>query len=83
MKTFIRQIFTFLTILAVNLTSSAFPTDVYAPASVLSSGRWIKVSVEESGMHYIPAATLRSWGFSDPSKVRIFGYGGARIYDQL
>ena len=83
MKTFIRQIFTFLTILAVNLTSSAFPTDVYAPASVLSSGRWIKVSVEESGMHYIPAATLRSWGFSDPSKVRIFGYGGARISDQL
>lgn len=34
-------------------------------------------------MHFIPAATLRSWGLPDPMKVRIHGYGGARISDVL
>ncbi len=64
-------------------TTHAFILDTYAESSVLSSGRWIKVSVTESGLHIIPTSTLRAWGFSDPSAVRIFGYGGARISDQL
>jgi len=63
--------------------ADAFSLDTYAPASVLSNGRWVKVSVAESGLHIIPTATLRSWGFSDPAKVRIYGYGGRRIQEQL
>lgn len=83
MKTFIRHIFLLLTALIYATAAHAFPTDTYAESSVLSSGRWVKVSVTESGPHYIPASTLRSWGFADPKAVRIFGYGGARIPDQL
>jgi len=61
----------------------AFNTDVYAPASVLSSGNWVKVSVNASGLYRIPASTLRSWGFTDPSSVRIYGYGGNQLSDVL
>ena len=61
----------------------ALPLSAYASRSVLSSGQWAKISVESTGMHFIPAATLRSWGISDPLKVRIHGYGGARISDRL
>ena len=84
MRSFIRHIFALFTIsFASAFTTHAFILDTYAESSVLSSGRWIKVSVTESGLHIIPTSTLRAWGFSDPSAVRIFGYGGARISDQL
>jgi len=63
--------------------ASAFDTDTYTGQSVLASGRWVKVSVDHSGLHILPAATLRSWGFSDPSRVRVYGYGGHRISDIL
>lgn len=63
--------------------ASAFSTDTYANASVLSEGRWVKISVAHSGIHFIPAATLRSWGFSNPKTVGIYGYGGQRLPDRL
>lgn len=63
--------------------AEAFDLDAYAPKSVLSEGKWVKISVDESGMHCIPAATLKSWGFSDPSKVRVYGYGGRMLPDIL
>lgn len=83
MKTFVRHIILLIIALGVPAAASAFLTDTYAPSSVLSSGRWVKVSVSESGPHFIPTSTLRSWGFTDPSAVRVFGYGGARISDHL
>ena len=61
----------------------AFNVDVYAPTSVLASGKWVKISVEETGVHFISASSLRSWGFKNPSAVRIYGYGGAPIADRL
>jgi hypothetical protein len=55
----------------------------YAESSVLSSGTWIKIRIPESGVYAISRATLSRWGFSDPSKVRIYGYGGNLISDAL
>lgn len=81
-----RFTYTLLIILAVGLTASdaaAFPTDTYTTESKLASGRWTKVSVSQTGMHFIPATTLRSWGFKDISKVRIHGYGGRQLPDYL
>lgn len=63
--------------------SPAFNTDVYATRSALADGRWVKIAVDRSGMHRISESTLRSWGFSDPSKVKVYGYGGAPIGDAL
>ena len=47
------------------------------------AGTWVKVAVTSGGMHFIPEGTLRSWGFSDPSKVKIYGYGGRRLPNLL
>ena len=60
------------------LSSNALPTSIYSKRSVLADGRWVKISVAESGIHFISKETLRSWGFTDPSKVRVHGYGGNR-----
>jgi len=61
----------------------AFPTDTYTSSSVLASGKWQKISVSSSGIHFIPASTLRSWGFSSHSRVKIHGYGGQQLPDRL
>lgn len=66
-----------------HLEVSAFSVDTYASSSVLSSGKWVKISVAETGIHLISDSQLRSWGFSDPSKVKVYGYGGQRIPDAL
>lgn len=55
----------------------------YAAHSVLSSGRWVKVSVDETGIYSITNAMLSRWGFSDPSSVKVFGYGGAPVSTTL
>lgn len=64
-------------------SAAAFDTDLFPRESVLASGRWIKISVDESSLYRIPASTLRSWGFGDASKVRIYGGSGARMGDAL
>lgn len=50
--------------------------DRYALNSVLASGRWVKISVAENGVYKITRNELKKMGFSNPDKVRLFGYGG-------
>lgn len=61
----------------------ALPTDHFATSSVLASGHWVKVAVPSTGLYRITAAQLRSWGFSSPESVRVYGYGGRRMADRL
>ena len=49
----------------------------YTDSSVLSRGRWVKIRVNKSGVYKLTDRALRSMGFAEPSKVRLFGYGGA------
>lgn len=65
------------------LPALSLPTETYTRQSRLSQGRWVKISVSRTGLYHIPAATLRQWGFSDPSEVRVCGYGGSRLPDDL
>ena len=51
--------------------------DRYAAHSVLATGRWVKISVDETGVYQLTDALCRQAGFSDPSRVKIYGYGGA------
>lgn len=67
--------------LLVAANASAFSDSLYAPESVLASGKWVKVSVPESGLYTLTASQLKQWGFNDPEKVRVCGYGGKRIDD--
>ena len=48
----------------------------YADSSVLATGRWVKIRVSENGVYKITNSELSRMGFSNPSKVRLFGYGG-------
>jgi hypothetical protein len=45
-------------------------------SSVLKSGKWIKIGVTGRGIVKIPYSKLTSLGFSEPSKVNVFGNGG-------
>lgn len=52
-------------------------TDRYAGQSVLRSGSWAKIRVPASGVYQITDALMTQAGISDPSKVKVYGYGGA------
>ncbi|WP_346856519.1 type IX secretion system sortase PorU [uncultured Draconibacterium sp.] len=47
--------------------------------SVLSSGKWVKISTTEKGIYKIPYSKLSEWGFSNPSQVGVFGSGGTLL----
>lgn len=65
------------------LTASALPAGHYAAKSKLADGRWGKIEVLESGIQFISNATLRNLGFPDPSKVKVYGYGGRMLPERL
>jgi len=48
----------------------------YASQSVLASGDWIRVKVEEEGIYHLTWEQLSDLGISNPANVRIFGNGG-------
>jgi hypothetical protein len=64
-------------------SASALSTDYYTETSRLASGRWVKISVSESGMYMLTEQQLRQWGFSDPANVKVYGYGAMRLPDRL
>lgn len=60
---------------ACSLTLNAFPTSYYTANSKLSAGKWVKVKTSGEGIHEITYDMLREWGFSNPEKVNVYGYG--------
>lgn len=58
-------------------TTNSSASSRYAAHSVLSSGRWAKISVPSSGIYQLTSELVRQAGFSDVSKVKVYGYGGA------
>ncbi len=65
----------------VPIAAQALPTTIYASRSKLAEGRWVKIKVTGRGIQQISDDELRHMGFSDPSKVTVFGYGGALLGD--
>ncbi len=64
-------------ILFIAAPSYALNASHYATQSQLADGLWVKVAVYQSGIHQITYRELSKWGFSNPSAVTVFGYGGA------
>ena len=56
---------------------AAAATDRYAANSVLATGKWAKIRVPSSGIYQLTEALVRQAGFTDLSKVKVYGYGGA------
>ena len=48
----------------------------YAAHSVLASGKWAKIQVPSTGVYQLTDELIRKAGFTDLSKVRVYGYGG-------
>ena len=55
----------------------------YAASSVLRAGRWAKIRVPESGIYQLTEGLIREAGFTDPARVRVYGYGGALQPERL
>jgi hypothetical protein len=68
-------------LLAISLWVLAFAFaradgSLYATQSALSEGKWVKISVSETGFYKLTFADLKKMGFSNPEKVSVHGYGG-------
>lgn len=61
---------------AAPTTTTGAPAGRYAEQSVLATGRWVKIRVSEEGIYQLTSEWLRSAGFSDASRVKLYGYGG-------
>lgn len=54
-------------------------TIISKTASVLSSGKWVKVSVENTGIHRITYSELQSFGLTNLSNISVWGNGGKKL----
>ena len=52
-------------------------------SSPLSSGRWVKISVDKSGLYTLSYDKLRQMGFSNPEAVGVYGRGGRLLSEDL
>ncbi len=56
---------------------------IRAQNSVLSTGKWYKIAVSQSGIHKITAQDLREWGIDisqiNPKNIAIYGNGGGML----
>lgn len=55
----------------------------YVDSSVLSTGRWVKIRVKAEGIYQLTDDQLRKMGFNDPSRVKLYGYGGRLLPDRF
>lgn len=69
--------------LACCLPANAASPEKYAASSVLSDGNWAKIDIKTPGLQTITRQTLRNFGFSDPEKVYVYGYGGRMVPEAL
>ena len=70
-----RILYTLLLVFGL-LTSAWADGSRYASGSVLNSGKWVKIQVEEDGIYKLTAADLKKMGFTSLDKVAVYGYGG-------
>jgi len=61
---------------ALNTLAEVSAASRYANHSVLSSGRWVKIRVSKEGIYELTDEWLRNQGFSNPARVKLYGYGG-------
>ncbi len=51
----------------------------YVGSSVLATGRWVKLSIEDDGIYRLTHSAIKNMGFSNPDNVHLYGYGGHRL----
>ena len=74
----LHQLVILLLALCFSISAEA-QSERYADNSVLSSGDWYKIEVEQSGRYKITYEQLIEMGVQIPANVSVFGYGGAQL----
>ena len=54
----------------------------YKSHSVLAQGKWVKIRVSKEGIYQLSKSFLSDLGFSNMSRVKLYGYGG-RIQNDI
>lgn len=62
-------------LLSVAACLSALPSGRTAASSLLSSGLWVRVEADTTGIFEISHSRLLDLGFEKPSEVAVYGYG--------
>lgn len=57
----------------------ALSPNYYTQMSKLSSDKWVKIKTTGEGIHQITYEQLRQWGFDEPEKVNVYGYGATLL----
>ena len=84
MRYFVRLFVSVLVLAGTAISVHALDKSYYAESSKLASGKWVKISVMESGIYQITADDIRNWGLgSDLSQIHVFGYGGAPLSETM
>ncbi|MDL2224286.1 type IX secretion system sortase PorU [Bacteroidales bacterium OttesenSCG-928-M06] len=69
----------FFNILSLQEINAQIVNVRYTYESVLKEGKWVKIRVKENGVYKLTYDDLKNMGFSEPSKVKIHGYGGWKL----
>lgn len=64
---------------AISLAASPATNFEFAESTALATGKWVKISIGETGLYEISYDELKAMGFSDPSNVALFGTGGKML----
>ncbi len=74
-----------LMVLSLRVWGASTGVHTWAENSVLAEGTWVKVALNdtEDGIYQITYNQLRNWGFSKPSQVGVYGYGGHTLSESF
>lgn len=72
-----------LAIICLAIILPIFASVNFKNESVLSKGKWVKITVKESGVYELSYSTLKEFGFTNPEKVKIYGKGGNVMSENL
>lgn len=79
-----KRIFYLLALTILSLLPAEMRGEIqFASSSALSSGKWVKIGVTESGLYEISYEKLRSLGFTNPAAVSVYGTGGKQLEENF
>ncbi|HEY3390412.1 MAG TPA: type IX secretion system sortase PorU, partial [Prolixibacteraceae bacterium] len=63
----------------INQSPSLILKNLPVANSVLASGKWVKASTNQTGIHKVTYTALKSMGFQSPQDVKIFGFQPGKL----
>lgn len=81
----IRTLVITLTMFVSAMIQTAAGVHQWADNSALNEGYWVKVALDANydGIYQISYSQLKSWGFTSPEKVGIYGFGGHELPEKF